>query len=160
MNHIIVGIDTGKTSAIACLDLEGRILSLAVQPFADMRWYVDNIRKSGSPAVIASDKKRNNDTIAKLAAIFDAALYTPREDISVMRKKEFAKTWKVANIHERDALSAAIFAYNSYAGKLKQAERIAKGSSQEEIDRIKALVIKKHSVSEAMENRFAGRFVR
>jgi predicted RNase H-like nuclease (RuvC/YqgF family) len=160
MKHIIVGIDTGKTSAIACLGLDGGIVSLRVKPYADFRWYIDSIRAAGSPAVIASDKKRNNDTIAKLAAIFDAALYTPREDISVMKKKEFAKAWKVANLHERDALSAAIFAYNSYAGKLNQAERIAKGKSAEEIDRIKAMVIKKHSVNEAMEKRKAGRFER
>jgi uncharacterized protein len=160
MNHTIVGIDTGKTSAVACLSLEGRIISLSARPYADFRWYIDTITKSGSPVVIASDKKKNNDTIAKIAAIFDAALYTPKEDISVMKKKEFARMLQVANIHERDALSAAIFAYNSYSAKLNQAGRIARGSTHDEIDRIKALVIKKHSVREAMEKRIAGRFVR
>lgn len=160
MNHIIVGIDTGKTSAIACLDLDGRIVRLAVKPFAEFKWYIDSIREAGSPAIIASDKKKNNDTVTKLAAIFDAALYTPKEDISVMRKKELARTLHVANIHERDALSAAIFAYNSYSSKLKQAERMARGSSKDEVDRIKAMVVKKHSVREAMEGKTAGRFVR
>ena len=160
MRHIIVGIDTGKTSAVACVDLQGGVVSMHVRPFADMKWYVDCMRSAGSPVVIASDKKKNNDTIAKLAAIFDAALYTPREDISVARKKEFARALNVANIHERDALSAAIFAYNSYSSKLKQAERLAKGESADEINRIKAMVIKKHSIREAMEQRKAGRFVR
>jgi len=160
MNHTIVGIDTGKTSAVACLSLDGVIISLSAKPFAEFRWYIDTIAQAGSPVVIASDKKKNNDTVAKIAAIFDAALYTPKEDISVLKKKEFARMLHVANIHQRDALSAAIFAYNSYSSKLNQAERMAKGSDAGEIDRIKALVIKKHSVREAMDKKAAGRFVR
>lgn len=160
MIHIIVGIDTGKTAAIACLNLDGSPVYMAVKPFADMKWFIDNIRAAGSPAVIASDKKRNNNTVAKMASIFDAALYTPREDISVTRKKELAKLWKISNIHERDAFSAAIFAYNHYSSKLKQAERIAKGKTKSEIDLIKAMVIKKHSVKEAIDKKRAGRFVR
>lgn len=160
MAYIIVGIDTGKTAALACLDLDGTPIYMNVKPFADMRWFIDNMRKAGSPVVVASDKKKNNDTIAKIAAIFDAALYTPKEDISVSKKKEFAKAWKIKSMHERDALSAALIAYNHYSSKLKQAERISGESSKAEIDRIKAMVIKKHSVREAMEKRKAGRFVR
>lgn len=160
MNHIIVGIDTGKTAAIACLDLNGRVVSLSAKASADLKWFVDGIRNAGLPVVIASDKKRSNVTVAKLAAIFDAALYTPREDISVLKKKEIAKEWSIANMHERDALSAAISAYNKYSGKLNQVERMARENGEEEIDRIKALVIKKYSVKEAMDDKESGRFVR
>ncbi len=160
MNHLIVGIDTGKTGAIACLDLEGKPQKLVASTSPDLAWFVEKIRELGSPVVIASDKKKNNDTAAKLASIFDAALYTPREDISVERKKELARKWKIGNIHQRDALSAAVFAYNHYAPKLNQAGRITKGSVTSEVDRIKALVIKKHSISEAIERRESGRFVR
>ena len=158
--HIIIGVDTGKTAAIACLDLEGRPQELIAATSPDLAWFVEKIRELGSPVVIASDKKKNNNTVAKLASIFNAAIYTPREDISVERKKELARRWKVGNIHQRDALSAAVFAYNHYAPKLNQAGRITRGSETSEVDRIKALVIKKHSISEAIEHRKSGRFVR
>lgn len=160
MSNLIVGIDTGKTAAIACIDLEGRPQCLLAATSPDLAWFVEKIRESGSPVVIASDKRRNNDTVAKLATIFDAAIYTPKEDISVERKKELARRWKVGNAHQRDALSAAVFAYNHYAPKLNQTERITRGSEVSEIDRVKALVIKKHSISEAIGRKEAGRFVR
>ncbi len=160
MEGIIVGIDTGKTSAIACVNLSGRVVCLKTVRFADLRWFIDSLEGAGTPVVIASDKKHAGTLVAKLAAIFDAALFLPRADISVVRKKEFAEYAKVSNLHERDALSAAMYAYHSYSNKLNQAERIAHQKSIDDIDRIKALVIKKNSVYEAISRKKAGRFVR
>lgn len=160
MAHTIVGIDTGKTAAIVCLDLDGRIIYARTRRFADMRWFIDTLKSTGTPSVIASDKRRASASLVKLASIFDAALYTPKEDISVVRKKGLSSGLYITNIHERDAFSAAIAAYNAYANKLKQAERLARERKIKDVDRIKAMVIKKHSIYEAMENKRASRFVR
>ncbi len=160
MDGIIVGIDTGKTSAIACVDLSGRLVCMRTARFADLRWFVDSLKEAGMPVIIASDKKKAGFLVSKLASIFDAALFLPREDISISKKKAYAKVAGASNLHERDALSAAMSAYHSHSNKLKQAERQARERSIEDIDHIKALVIKKHSVYEAINKKKTARFVR
>lgn len=155
MKHLIVGIDTGKTAALACLDLDGNVAKLATGRFMGLQWFVDTIKETGSPVMIACDKKRPDSLVEKLAAIFDAVLFVPQSDISVMKKKDLTAR-RFSNLHERDALAAAATAYNSYSSKLRQAERIAREQNAE-ADRIKAMVIKKYSVYEAVTNRNAGR---
>jgi uncharacterized protein len=156
-----MGMDTGKTAAIAFLDLSGNLVHVATQRYGGMEWFVDEASKFGTPVVIASDKKRAEGTITKLCAIFDAVLFAPREDISVKKKNELIENPRVTNAHERDALAAAVAAYNAYANKLHQAEKIARQENYEDIDRLKLMVIKKYSIDEVMERRKAGRrFVR
>jgi len=152
MNHIIVGIDTGKTSAIACMDLHGNITSLHTAKSLGIPWFVEKIRESGVPVVISGDKKRSQDTVRKLASIFNCVLFAPKEDIPVWRKNEELSTCKVNSIHERDALSAARAAYNKYSNKLGQAERLAK-LSHADPDTVKAMVIRRYSVYEAINNK-------
>ena len=160
MDHVIVGIDTGKTSAIACLDLHGNMRKLATAKSAGLPWFVENIREAGIPIVISSDKKRSHGTVRKLASIFNCVLFAPKEDIQVSRKNEEMHAYKVGSIHERDAVSAAKAAYNRYSNKLNQAERLAKLSNADP-DMVKAMVIKHYSVHEAVNKRKnVGRFVR
>ena len=159
MKHLIVGIDPGKTAAIACLDLDGNVAKLATGRFAGLQWFVDVLKETGLPVVVACDKQRADSLVEKLAAIFDAVLFVPETDISVDKKKNLTAR-RFSNPHERDALAAAATAYNAYAGKLRQAGRIAREKNAE-AERIKALVIKKYSVDEAITSRSAGRrFVR
>jgi len=63
-----------------------------------------------------------------------------------------AEQFGITNPHERDACSAAMKAYNAYSNKLKQAEHIAKGT-RAEMDSIKAKVIAKHSIEEAISKK-------
>ncbi|MDE1860968.1 MAG: DUF460 domain-containing protein [Candidatus Micrarchaeota archaeon] len=159
MRHIIVGIDSGKRAAIACIDLSGNVVGLDTGISVGMDWYLDRIRSAGSPVVIASDKKRAGTLIGKLAAIFHCIVFTPQSDMSVDRKREFTEGINVGSLHERDALSAALNAYNSYSNKLNQAERYARERNYDEIDRVKALVIKRYSIHEVLEGRDnVGRF--
>lgn len=155
LKHLIVGIDTGKTAAVACLDLNGGVVRLTTGRFVGLEWFVDTIKETGSPVIIAGDKKRPDSLVEKLAAIFDAVLFVPQTDISVMKKKGLT-AHRFANPHERDALAAAATAYNYYVGKLRQAERIAR-EKEADVDKVKAMVIKKYSVYEAITNRNAGR---
>ncbi len=150
-----MGIDPGKTAAIACLDLDGRVARLATGRFAGLQWFIEQIKVTGLPVVIAGDKKRPDSLVEKLATIFDAVLFVPGSDISVEKKKNIV-SGAASNLHERDALAAATIAYNSYAGKLRQAERLAKQSNAE-TDHVKAMVIKKYSVYEVLNNKNAGR---
>ncbi len=150
-----MGIDAGKTAAVACLDLDGNVIRLSSGRFAGLQWFVDTIRQAGSPVVIACDKKRPDDLVWKLASIFDAVLYVPGSDISVL-KKQGLTNHRFSNLHERDALAAARTAFRAYAGKLRQAERMA-NEKHAESERVKAMVIKKYSVHEAISSGAAGR---
>ncbi len=155
MKHLIVGIDPGKTAAIACLDLDGNVTRLATARFAGLQWFVDEIARAGTPVIIAGDKKRPDSLVEKLASIFDAALFVPVTDISVLKKKDLTGNG-FSNLHERDALAAARTAYRAYAGKLRQAERLALAGNAES-ERVKAMVIRKYSVHEAITHKEAGR---
>ncbi|MEM0201192.1 MAG: DUF460 domain-containing protein [Candidatus Micrarchaeaceae archaeon] len=160
MQYIIVGIDTGKTSSIACIDLNGHILTTDTMSYVGINWFVDKIKNIGSPVIIATDKKRANSTVAKIASIFDSVLFTPKLDISVDKKEPFLSIKTISNLHERDAITAAFAAYNKYSNKLNQIERMAKEKNIKNIDEIKALVIKKYSFKEAFFGIPNGRFIR
>lgn len=157
MKHLIVGIDAGKTAAVACIDLDGNVVKLATGRFVGLDWFVDVIKSTGQPVMISGDKKKPNSLVEKLSTIFDAVLFVPGVDISVEKKKSVARV-KFENLHERDALAAAMIAYNAHAGKLRQAERQARESkTSADADRVKAMVIKKYSVHEAISMKRAGR---
>lgn len=155
LKYVIAGIDTGKTSAIACLDLDGAILSTSTGRFAGMQWFVDSLRSAGSPVIVASDKKKPDRSVEKLASIFDAVLFAPYNDISLEKKRDLAGD-SFANPHERDALAAAFTAYNAYAPKLRHAAKVAE-QRKVPVDEIKAMVIRKYSIHEAISGERAGR---
>ena len=154
---IIVGVDTGKTAALACLDLSGNLVRITTQRYGGISWFVEEMRTAGLPVVIASDKRRADGTPSKLATIFDAVLFTPGYDISVKRKNAFIRHPGVENTHERDALAAAKTAYNAYRNKLSQTERLGKQNNYTDLNKLKAMVIRKYSVHDVLTNSKSGR---
>lgn len=161
MKYLIVGVDPGKTAALAFLDLHGEVLYLTSKRFAELSWFVDTIRSVGSPVVVASDKKNPNRLVTELASVFDAVLFAPGSDVLVSKKKDITRDIPVENLHERDALSAAKIAYFHYANTLNKAERNARTKNYSDIDRLKALVLKHNSMSEVMAGKGKGtRFIR
>ena len=156
MRYIIVGIDPGKTAAIACIGLDGSLVYIDYGISVGIEWFIERIKGAGTPLVIASDKKRAGKTISKLSAIFGALLYTPERDISVEKKKKASEGMSIENPHERDALAAAKAAYNVYANKLRQAGRIA-AEKNSEAETVKARVIRRSSISEAIAGLGHGR---
>jgi predicted RNase H-like nuclease (RuvC/YqgF family) len=156
LDYIIVGADPGKTSAIACIGLDGRVLHMSTARFAGIDWFVQNIRAVGTPVVIAGDRKRPGAMLSELSAIFDAVLFSPECDLAVERKAAIANAGAYGNFHERDALAAAITAFNAYSGKLRQAERLAKRSDID-MEKVKAMVIRKYSIHDIVNNLKAGR---
>ena len=155
LKHLIVGIDAGKTAALACLDLEGKVVNVATGRFVGLEWFVSAIKDTGSPVIIASDKRKPDSLSVRLSTIFDAVLFAPETDMSVEKKKVIASKF-ASNFHERDALAAATTAYNVYVNKLRQAERMAKENNTD-ADRVKAMVIKRYSVYEAVNKKISGR---
>ncbi len=154
--HLIVGVDTGKTVAYACLDLDGKLVSSSHVSSLGQDWLIDSIGKLGIPSIVACDREPN-DIVRKVCASFNAKLYYPVKEISIDEKREMARPYGTTNPHERDACAAAVKAYKAYTNKLRQAERIAKEGKVNEIDSIKAKVIEKYSIEEAISNKEANR---
>ncbi|MDE1825734.1 MAG: DUF460 domain-containing protein [Candidatus Micrarchaeota archaeon] len=150
MRHIIVGVDPGKTAAVACLEMNGRPLSIECARFVGFDWFVERIRFAGTPVIIASDKKNSTATIGRIAAAFGSRVYAPEQDISVKKKDESVRGTKTRNLHERDALAAALCAYNAYSNKFKQAEKLGREKGFLDIDELKARIVKKYSVHETI----------
>jgi len=155
--YIIVGIDPGKTSAIAAIDLNGKLLHSAHKTFAGVDWLTKEIRSVGIPVIIAGDNLEVSQVVRKINATFSARLFCPSRELPIGEKREIAKISCIKNPHERDAYAAAVKAYRNYTNKFKQAEHIANGMGHEDIDRIKAKVVDRYSISEAIENRKANR---
>ncbi len=156
MRHLIVGIDTGKTLAFACLDLDGRLVFSDHIASQGVEWLISELGKRGIPSVISCDREPN-DIVRKVASAFNAKIYHPKNELTIDQKMEIAKPLGIRNPHERDACAAAVKAYNSYANKLKQAEHAARTSGVENVDVIKAKVIERFSIDEAITNRKANR---
>jgi predicted RNase H-like nuclease (RuvC/YqgF family) len=104
--------------------------------------------------MIASDVPQVPHLVEKIASTVNAPVFTPRKPIPVSEKQELARDYadaiRVRNAHERDALTAAVFAYRSIQSKLQQIDRMIR-DEQLKIDRnhLKALVIKGTSINEA-----------
>lgn len=157
MEHIIVGVDPGKTSAIACLSLDGKLISSVHMTSGGMPWILESIMAVGTPSIIATDRKIPGYTVRKINAAFNARLFSPPSDISIAEKKELARKAGIKDAHERDAYAAAVKAYRIHANKLNQAEHISRDRNVADIDRIKAKIIRKYSISEAISGKSANR---
>ncbi len=155
---ILVGIDTGKTVGVVCVDLNGRLLAHFHERFAGTESIISEIRAIGTPVVVAADKPVPGDLIKKVNAAFNARLYAPEYEFSAKDKRAVSKNGTIRDIHERDAYFAAMHAYHAFANKLKQAERIAAMSGIPNVDEIKAKVLRKYSISEAITGKKANRW--
>lgn len=155
--YLIVGIDPGKTSGIACIDLNGRLVYRDHKVFGGMDWFIKTLNKAGTPIIIASDKPEASQMVKKINTAFNSKLFCPERELRMEEKRTLAKSLGIKDPHERDAYVAAISAYRAYANKFKQAEHLASQKEGADIEEIKAKVVRRYSISEALGNKKASR---
>lgn len=155
--YLIAGIDPGKTSGIACLDLNGKLILKDHKVFGGLEWFISTLNGIGTPVIIASDKPDASDMVRKVNTAFNSKLFCPDREFKIDEKRTTAKSIGIKDPHERDAYIAAISAYRAYANKFKQIEHIAFENKYKDVEEIKAKVIGKYSIKEAIENRKANR---
>ena len=117
--YLIVGIDPGTTTAIAALDLDGNILHLESSRQMNMSSVIEALYRVGKPLVIASDVQEMPYSVEKIRRAFSAVAYTPRQDTSVDSKLALTAGHPYENVHERDALAAALDANLQYQHKFR-----------------------------------------
>jgi len=116
---IIVGVDPGTTTAAAAVGLDGTLHATYSSRTDDAgaltRWIIDQ----GRPLIVAADVATMPETVEKLRRSFDAKGWTPRRDLPVDTKLHRVRDLPYENDHERDALSAAMFAVDAHREQIE-----------------------------------------
>lgn len=121
-DRVIVGIDPGTTTAAAVVGLDGTVHALYSSRTSDTADVTEWIVEQGRPIIVAADVERMPETVEKFRRSFDAAGWQPTTDLPVDEKLHRTREVAYENDHERDALAAALYAYDDHAD---QFERIA-----------------------------------
>ncbi|OPY29302.1 MAG: hypothetical protein A4E28_00985 [Methanocella sp. PtaU1.Bin125] len=146
--HIIVGVDPGTTIGVAVLNLDGELKGLVSSRVMSVPDIVSYIREMGKPVVVATDVVPPPATVEKIKRSFKATLFVPNERIAVDEKVRLAKPYGYGNDHERDALAAAVKAYNAYKNKFAQIDRKAPAHMT---DDVKAMAVGGKAIDAAIE---------
>ncbi|MFW9792858.1 MAG: DUF460 domain-containing protein [Candidatus Thorarchaeota archaeon] len=153
--YFILGIDPGTTAAYCLLSLDGKVRILRSRKGLTRADIIREVYENGIPALVASDVPQVPHFVEKIASTVNAPVYTPKKPIAVVDKQELAREYttdkRTRNAHERDALTAAVYAFRSLLPKLQQIDRVIR-EQQISVDRnyLKALVIKGISINEAL----------
>lgn len=138
-DHVVVGVDPGTTTAIAVVGVDGEVLDVHSTRTADTAAVIEWIIERGRPIVVAADVTPMPETVEKLRRSFDAAGWTPERDLPVDEKLHRTREHPYDNDHERDALAAALEAFDDHAD---QFERVAaKVPPREEVGPVLARVV-------------------
>jgi len=113
-DHVLVGVDPGTTTAVAVVGLDGESLDLLSTRTADTSEVIEWVVERGRPVVVAADVTPMPETVEKLRRSFDAAGWTPERDLPVDEKQHRTREEGYDNDHERDALAAALSAYDDH----------------------------------------------
>ncbi len=158
--YIIVGVDPGISTGLAAIDLRGRPVLALSRRGIDREEVVELIRRHGVPVMIATDVNPAPEFARKLAGMLRVPLYAPPVSLSVEEKRSIFETYaqrypelrRVSDSHVRDAFAAAVKAYRAYESKLRQIEsHLARMNLDIDVEKIKAAVIRGHSIAEAIE---------
>ncbi len=87
----------------------------------------------GTPSLIACDVSPIPDSVQKIAASFNARVYSPQRSIREEEKRQVAQIYSLSSssAHERDALTAAVYAYREHQNRLRQIELLSDFSKEE-----------------------------
>src|SRR3989344_4456179 len=149
---LIVGIDPGITTAYAVLDIEGKLMKTASSKNLDLNQLISEIIEIGKVVLVGTDKSKTPNLVYTFATKLGAKIIGPHKDLMVDEKRKMISGFKTDDVHQADALAAALFAYKTSKPLLDKIELYSKNCKKYGIkDRIKELVItKKISIKSAV----------
>ena len=119
-DRVIVGIDPGTTTAAAVVGLDGTVHALYSSRTADTAAVTEWVIEQGRPIIVAADVEPMPETVEKFRRSFDAAGWRPTTDLPVDEKLHRTREAAYENDHERDALAAALYAYDDHADQFER----------------------------------------
>ena len=148
----MVGVDPGTTAAVAILDLEGSPVSIHSGKNFSIQDIISFISQFGSPCIIAADVNPAPQAVDKLSHSFDCRLYVPPTNMSVEEKNVLTRGYTFANVHQRDALAAALKALEHYKAKFDNVgTRLQEKGLLNYSESVKYFVVKGYTVEKALE---------
>ncbi|MHA1126048.1 MAG: DUF460 domain-containing protein [Candidatus Heimdallarchaeota archaeon] len=117
---LIVGIDPGPNTGIAILNFNGNVLLVDSMRSAARGDIIRKITLHGDPTIIAADVTPPPDFVVKISKMLNTGLSYPDRLCSSAEKSELVDNYtsngtRVKGAHKRDALFAAIKAFNKYS---------------------------------------------
>ena len=154
---LILGIDPGTTCGLAVIDLNARPFILISKKAISMDEIIHEVTRLGKPILVASDVSPMPEFVKKVASKLNASIFTPKVSMRGNKKREVVQRYlsnqkiRLKDIHEIDALAAALKAHNHYKNKFDQIDAL-KSNSQIDLDEIKSCVVKGMQIKEALKS--------
>lgn|GEM_PF-4141618 len=152
MNYYIIGVDPGNNIALAFLDFDSKVEEL-ITLSGSINDVIREIEKKGSPSIIATDVRPAPEFAIRLASYFNAKLFVPKESITENKKWELVRAYEhkerrrlCFDVHQRDALAAAILAYRANQNTI----RSLLGVNVDQKNKLIHLVLQGHSKDAAL----------
>jgi len=153
---LLVSIDPGASLGLAISDLEGNVISLQTLRMPSRSQIIEEIVKHGRPVLITTDVFPIPERVKEIAKIFNAKiepaadLLTLKEKEKVVQEFEESSGLKASTSHERDALAALLITYRRLNTLFKKAEARAREKGVPFTTRVRELLVKGKSISEAL----------
>jgi hypothetical protein len=122
-DHVVVGIDPGTTTAAAVIGLDGSVFDVHSTRTADTAEMIEWLVERGRPVIVAADVEPMPETVEKFRRSFDAAGWIPDSDLPVDEKLHRTRDVDYDNDHERDALAAALYAFDAHEDQFRRIAR-------------------------------------
>ncbi len=158
--YLILGIDPGISTGVAILSLDGIPLLVVSRRWLSRGQIIKMASEYGKVLVVATDVASPSAFAKKLASTVNAVLFRPSHNLSVEEKRETVGAYlqrrglsiKIRDSHQRDALAAAIKAYQFYEPKMRQVEaRLRELGLKVASEEVKAMVIRGLTIDEAVK---------
>jgi predicted RNase H-like nuclease (RuvC/YqgF family) len=138
---LIVGVDIGTTSGLAVYDLDKNLLYTGSKKNFSISSIIKEIMNFGTPLIVATDKKKASPKIKKIAATFGCKTFSPDHDLTVEEKEGILRI-NIKDVHERDALAAASFAFREHESLFANINRALSTMNLEQCkDKVKEMII-------------------
>lgn len=146
-NLIIIGIDPGTTLAYAALDIKGNIVELFSKKETSLGSLIDKVIKVGKPLITCCDVASPPSFVTKFAIKTGSKIISPESDLLVKEKKDLTRKHNTKNVHQMDALSAALFGYKIISPMLDKIDSVLKDLGKENLKKEVLELVIKHDIS-------------
>lgn len=153
-NHqrLLVGIDPGITTGVAILSFSGEIKSIYSKKNMSKGKLISDLASYGSPIAICADVSPPPQFVSKIAATYNAQLFSPRNQLNQIEKRKLVSKLlpeNKLNSHERDALSAVLHMLNRFKQIFQKIDGMDLNSAEN--DTAKGLIIRGLSITDAVD---------
>ncbi|MEM0050032.1 MAG: DUF460 domain-containing protein [Candidatus Bathyarchaeia archaeon] len=154
---LIVGVDPGLNCGLAILSIDGAPILVESRREWPIAKIIERIREFGEPTIISSDVSPAPSLLEILSRKLNAILFEPTISMSTEEKQKISKIYaeyygvNPQNVHEMDALAAAVKAYHYYKNKFEQVDaKLRELGCDLPPDDVKDLVARGYSIATAI----------